>query len=97
MILYTMLYPGDPPLEVLRMSRAEFLAAHPRRPIEIGTLGPDGEYILKEQIPMAPDEIICDFCNADPGDEVWVYNGMRGYCRACAKQQWFEYLTPKPI
>lgn len=96
MIRYTLLYPGDPPMEVMHMSRGEFLTAYPRQPIRIGTIGLHGEFLLQELIPMQPDEVICDLCGGDPRDEVWVYNGMRGYCRSCAESCWFDHLTPNP-
>ena len=80
-------YPGDPPAEVVKMTRGEFLAAYPRGPIVIsfpGSVEPDEVY------PMEPDQIQCDLCGADPGDTTYVLYGTRGYCPRCAD----EHIKP---
>ena len=91
---YTLLFPGDPPITVLRLSRAEFLRRFPRSPVQIETHVEGHTYI--EKIELDEGYVHCDFCNDDPGEEVWVYHDCKGYCRKCAERQWFPYLRPKP-
>lgn len=98
---YVMRYPGDPPMNVYEMTRAEFLLLCPRRPIVLeGWGGPEG--YSREEIPVEPDCICCDFCNADPGDTVYAYGNAatgslsRAYCPKCAKEHWLPYCgAPK--
>lgn len=72
-------YPGDPVDVCVVMNRAEFLQQFPRTPIKIHSEG------RTEEIPMAPDEILCDLCGNDPGDEIYViHRGRKGYCKECA-------------
>jgi hypothetical protein len=71
-------YPGDPVAVCVEMTRAEFLTAHPREPLRLIADGKVTECAL------GSDEIICDFCDADPGDTTYVlYNGLKGICPAC--------------
>ncbi len=90
---YVMLYPGDPPMQVIEMSREQFLYYCPRHPVTISHPGSD---IPTQVFPMRQDEIICDMCNADPGDLVTVLatqkgHIMRAYCEPCAKESWMPH------
>lgn len=85
---FIMNYPGDPPENVTLMNRQEFKAAHPRTPWKISDLS-TGE-VLKE-IPIDEDEVICDLCNADPIDTIYVIGTGRGYCGQCAKECVLDY------
>lgn len=81
---FVMRYPGDPPCEVVLMDRAEFLSAYPREPIIIGPLDLDTSLVIPDKvIPMRPDQIECDLCAEDPGDEIYVVRGTKAYCKTC--------------
>lgn len=83
---FVMRYPGDPPLPVEELTRAEFLERFPRGPVRITA----GSEVI--EIPVDADEVICDWCNQDPSDVVVVYgDGLRGYCKPCAERQWYPY------
>lgn len=79
-------YPGDPSCEVQIMNRQEFLEACPRKPIKIYTSD------SVHEIPMGPDEILCDSCSRDPGDVIYL-DRTRAYCQECAEQ----WLLPHKI
>ena len=86
-------YPGDPPVEVVEMTRAEFLEAYPRHPIVFTSVEPDGS-IKRKEYQVGPDDIQCDLCCADPGETVWVLRlgtVVRGHCADCARQGWLPY------
>ncbi len=87
----TMRFPGDPPATVTEMTRAEFVARHPRSPIQMRDL--ETGWLL-EEIPLGADEVICDLCSGDPGDTVVEMRSgrvMRGYCLACATESWYPH------
>jgi len=86
---YTMRYPGDPAMQVMEMSRQEFLEAFPRTPTQLIDLG-TGEVL--ERIEYGPDEIICDLCDGDPGDTVFLV-GPKGICRSCFEKRLKRYCT----
>lgn len=79
-------YPGDLPATCEVLTRAEFLEQYPSVPIKICTAAGVTE------IPVSLDEVICDFCNDDPGDEVFVLHGY-GICRRCAEKTVFPYVV----
>jgi hypothetical protein len=83
-------YEDDPPMPVVLMTRPEFLAAYPRRPIRLSSL--DGTRVT--EIPVGEDEIACDHCNADPGETIYVYAGLRSYCQKCYEKCWARYCVP---
>jgi len=84
----TMFYPGDPPIPVTEMTRAEFIHHHPRTPYRITDLV-TGEYT---EYPVPPDEVVCDSCNGDCGDTVVVLGeGLRGVCLKCAQEDWYPH------
>lgn len=89
MRVMTMYYPGDPPQLVQEMSRAEFLAIHPRTPLLIVGGG-------KVQLSAIPaDLIVCDCCSAEiTGDAVFVVCESRGYCHQCATQYVIPHIRP---
>src|SRR4051812_39099822 len=96
MKLFIMKFPGDPPMAVTEITRAEFLALCPRQPIRLTNLV-TGAY---EEFPMGYNEIYCDFCNDDPGETVVTLAPakdktriLRGYCLPCAKKMWYRYCT----
>jgi hypothetical protein len=82
-------YPGDPPLPVTEMSRAEFLERFPREPVTITRVINEHTYIERYH----SDAIVCDFCNDDPGDTVYVYASFYGICAACFKRRISPYCT----
>ena len=90
---YTMKYPGDPVMLVLEMTREEFLFYCPRQNITIHDMsGVEPTQV----IPMSTNEIYCDLCSSDPGEQVFAlatrkYRIMRGYCTQCAKESWLPY------
>lgn len=86
-------YPGDPPVEVVEMTRAEFLARFPDRGTTITSAGPDG-VVTSEYYAAPPDAIYCDSCNDDPGSTVYLYAGSRGYCPDCFRDSLEEYCKP---
>ena len=73
------------------MNRREFLGHYPRRPIQVISVMPEGT-VLKEEVPIPADTVVCDCCNEDPGDDITVA-GSRAYCRRCAD----KYLVPHAI
>ncbi len=81
-------YPDDPIAECVEFTRAEFLEAFPREPIRIWSSG--GKV---SEIPLGADEIICDFCSADPGDAIFLIYGTKGICRECAARTVFPYVV----
>lgn len=87
---YVLNYPGDPPCEILEMSREEFLALFPRTPIQTTTFAPDGQLYIERQH-LEPDEIICDYCCADPGPTVWVCERQKAVCCCCWLKAWKPY------
>ena len=88
---FTFKYPGDTPVDCIKYNRQEFLDMHPRKPTEIWNASG-----LVESIPIPKDMILCDFCNQDPGDEIWVVSNSRAYCRECAERYVLKYCVPNP-
>jgi hypothetical protein len=76
-------YPGDPPVEVLELSREEFLKLCPREPITLTSFDPVSGTIEKESFPMGFDEIYCDLCNEDPGETIYLYARTQARCKSC--------------
>jgi hydrogenase maturation factor HypF (carbamoyltransferase family) len=86
----TMRYPGDPPVKIEKMTREEFLEQHPRRSMILVSRG------KVQHIPVDSDCVICDLCNGDPGDVIFVCEGDRrrkplAGCAACAAEHWLPY------
>lgn len=78
-------YPGDPVETCYVMNRREFLERFPREPIKVYS---NSGYF---EIPIPEDTIICDACNADPGDDITVVSNSRAYCRPCADRYVMKY------
>src|SRR3990167_4819497 len=81
-------YPGDPVDTCEVVSRAEFMAIFPpeTRNVQIHSGELDGKMEAGQVYPMG-DEIVCDFCSADCGDEVWlIYRRSKGVCRECGER-----------
>ena len=78
-----MRYPGDPPVKVEVMNRAEFFERFPpsERCMWIGT----PEEPRKEVVPFG-ETICCDFCNNDPGNLLYLIGETRAYCSTCFKK-----------
>ena len=74
-------YPGDPVSDCELMDRQEFLSRFPREGVQIWCF--EDQKIDVELIPQAPDEIACDFCSDDPGNEIYLID--RGHKVICAK------------
>ena len=89
---FTFNYPGDGPKPCLLVNREEFLKLFPRQPIEIR----GANYQLLDSIPVPPDCIICDCCNEDPKDTIYVVEGSRAYCQECAREYVLPYCTSTP-
>ena len=90
---YVMNYPGDPPMQVIEMTREQFLYYCPRQNITIRDMNSDKP---PQVIPMGTDDIYCDFCNEDPGEGITVLatqqgHIMRAYCTLCAKDRWHPH------
>lgn len=87
MLTFKYQYPGDQVDICFVMDRTEFLQEFPREPITISTFG-DGlasPPTSVASLPVDPDEIHCDLCYEDPGNEIYVFNkGTKGYCKKCA-------------
>jgi len=84
---FTLHYPGDPAIQIFEMTRREFLDAFPRTPTQLIDLS-TGQ--VMEQIEYRPDEIICDLCDADPDDTVFLV-GPKGICRSCFEKRLKRY------
>jgi hypothetical protein len=93
MIRYRMTYPGDPPSQVIEMTRAEFQADF--RPSHWTLSDPSGDNVTT--FPVGMEDIQCDGCNVDPGDTifVWLYGrgGCKGYCQDCFNELFKEHCT----
>jgi hypothetical protein len=74
----------------VEMTRAEFLKNHPRRNVQI--INPDTGEIL-EEIEVPKDLILCDFCNVEIGDRVWLIPG-RAICESHYQQIVAPYILP---
>ena len=81
----TMCYPGDPPLAVRELTREEFLKEFRGEPFRIYA---DGK--LDKEIPIPPDMICCDYCNAQPESSVFVCED-EAYCQECFKTWWLPH------
>jgi hypothetical protein len=84
-------YPGDPPIEVLELTRAEFLEMFPDRSITITGFDPSTGLTEGHYFPM--DEICCDLCNADPGEVIYLYAGTHARCKTCFEQNLKRYCS----
>jgi hypothetical protein len=92
-------FPGDPPAEVAIMSRREFKRLYPRPTLHDEEIAYARGRVDFVAMPDA-DEIVCDSCNRDIGDEVYVYRyerlgqcsgSDRGYCEDCYRKELVPY------
>jgi hypothetical protein len=93
MIHYCFEYPGDPPSQIIEMTRAEFQQGF--RPSHWTISDLDGGNASTGVI--EPEDIRCDSCNDNPGDTVyvWIYGrgGCRGYCKTCFDERFKKHCT----
>ena len=79
-------YPGDPVLDVVLLTGAEFRRLHPDR--EIVFYGAD-----IQRIPVT--EVLCDLCSAQIADDVFcALSHSSLYCQTCYQQWIVPYLLP---
>jgi hypothetical protein len=87
-------YPGDPEVEVLELSRAEFLVMFPDRGTRITSADPRTGVITSEYFAAPADHIVCDLCNSDPREMIYLYAGNHGYCKKCFEEGIVKYCVP---
>jgi hypothetical protein len=83
-------YSGDPAETCVQMTRAEFLEAHPRRNTQV--IDADTGEVL-EEIKVPKDLILCDLCNAEIGEQVWLIPGY-ALCEACYRKVVVPHILP---
>ena len=85
---FTMRYPGDPHVEIIEMTREEFLAAFPDRKLVLVGYDDQGNETNRQEYPLG-DDVVCDLCNAEITGTLYLgYRGSRAHCPACAAQGW---------
>ena len=79
------------PETVEQMTKDEFLREHPPKSVEVRSMG------VLTILPLAKDLVVCDACDNEVEEEVFLISGHSTYCKLCATKYILPYCTDELI